>query len=147
MSSKDFYKELLEIYASEYRNPKVVLEHHIDELINQGKTREEAIATIYEREKRPEDTQESLARRVKQLESELDELKTSGSEAGSDAVSESREGLSIAETVLMCLTSPVSAIIAWLIWHEDEPYKADQAVGIGVLMFVLEIIAFWFLFL
>jgi ABC-type enterochelin transport system substrate-binding protein len=94
MSSKDVYKELLQIYASGYRNPEVVLEHHIDELVNQGKTREEAIAAIYEKEKRPEDTQESLAKRVKQLESELEELKTSGSEVGSDAVSESREGLS-----------------------------------------------------
>jgi hypothetical protein len=56
-------------------------------------------------------------------------------------------GLSSGEAFVILLTSPISAAIAWLIWHEDKPYKAKQAVEIGVAMLVLEAIAIWlFLF-
>jgi len=146
MSPMDTYEKLLEVYSHKYRNPKAALNYQIDELMSQGKTREEAIAAIYEREKGPEDKQTSLEKRVKQLESELNELKMPAFEVETNEAGIRGKGLSLGEAILIFLTSPISAIIAWLIWHENEHSKADQAATIGVLVFALEIVAYWFLF-
>jgi len=53
MSSADIdkiYEELLKIYSARYGNPKEVLAYKIIELKREGKTREEAILTLYEEE-------------------------------------------------------------------------------------------------
>ena len=53
MSSVEIDKihgKLLQIYEARYTNPKAVLHYRISELVRAGKTREEAIITLYEEE-------------------------------------------------------------------------------------------------
>lgn len=55
MSSKEtdgIYKKLLRIYARRYQKPEWVLNHYIDGLVKEGKTREGAIVHLYQKEAR-----------------------------------------------------------------------------------------------
>jgi hypothetical protein len=81
MSSPDVdaaYKKLEDILSKEYRNPLAVLNSRISELVEKGKTREEAILSIYEEEKQREiekkkvqaGDQQQLNDRVRELEDE-----------------------------------------------------------------------------
>jgi len=55
MSSVDIneiYEKLLQIYEAryDYTNPKAMLHYRINELVREGKTKEDAILTLYEKE-------------------------------------------------------------------------------------------------
>ncbi len=46
----EIYEELLQIYNTQYINPKEILSYKIIELMKEGRSRENAILTLYERE-------------------------------------------------------------------------------------------------
>jgi len=76
------YNELLELYKKKgFRNPKLSLHYDIERRRSEGKSREEAIENLYkevEKQIRLQAENTALAeRRLKELESELNELRTS----------------------------------------------------------------------
>ncbi|MDI9624101.1 MAG: B-box zinc finger protein [Methanothermobacter sp.] len=60
---------------------------------------------------------------------------------------ESEEGLDLVEAILICLFSPIAGLIAWLIWHDKKPKKAEQACIITVIVFVIGLIIYIILLL
>jgi hypothetical protein len=50
----------------------------------------------------------------------------------------SMEGLTLGEGIIIFLFSPIAGIIAWLIWHEDKPEKANETVTILVIALIVE---------
>jgi len=147
----EIYRELLRIYEENYRNPRAALESHIRELTKSGKSRDQAILQLHEKELKQMGVQSPLERRVQELEKELQERKSSENikdEIYSDGGwrSSFEEELSLGEGIVIFLFSPISAIIGWLMWHEDQPTKADQALVIGIIVFILYVIALWIFF-
>jgi len=48
------------------------------------------------------------------------------------------KGLTAGETLVICiLPLAVGGLIAWLIWHNDKPKKANQACVISIIFFVI----------
>lgn len=80
--TEKMYEELIEIYKRMgYANPELSLNYDIEKLGNKGKSREKAILTLYKKEtkhSRLRKEMETFAeRRLKDLEKELEELRTS----------------------------------------------------------------------
>ncbi len=74
-----FYEELLRYYFSRHTNPKEILYYRINELVRQGKTRDEAIRALYEEEKPGEaiarkKTEEAIEKQVSDHERSLERL-------------------------------------------------------------------------
>lgn len=59
---------------------------------------------------------------------------------------ETEEGLDILEAILICLFSPLAGLIAWLLWRDTKPKKAEQACIIAVIVFVILLIAYIIIF-
>lgn len=47
------------------------------------------------------------------------------------------KGLDAGEFIVICLFSPIAGAIAWLIWHDKKPKKAQQACILAVVLFLL----------
>jgi len=80
--TEKMYEELIEVYKKMgYANPELSLNYDIEKLSNEGKSREKAILTLYKKEtkhSRLRKEMETFAeRRLKDLEKELEELRTS----------------------------------------------------------------------
>lgn len=52
-------------------------------------------------------------------------------------VSKTEKGLDAGEGIVICLFSPIAGAIAWLVWHDKKPKKAQQACIIAVILFVV----------
>lgn len=160
MSSREAdaaYRELKEMLSKEYRNPAAVLNSRIDELVEEGKSREEAILSLYEEEKRREiereRNQHPLDERVRELEEEIDRLRQdrmSEAERARD-FSPPREDLTKSQVVFIAFLSLffpiITAIVFWVMWRQEQPDRADQAVAIAIVVSVLGFLLYWFLLL
>ncbi|HEX3014250.1 MAG TPA: hypothetical protein VHO92_08265 [Methanobacterium sp.] len=47
------------------------------------------------------------------------------------------KGLDAAEFIVICLFSPIAGAIAWLVWHDKKPKKAQQACILAVVLFCI----------
>lgn len=50
---------------------------------------------------------------------------------------ETQKGLSASEAVVVCLFSPIAGAIAYLVWHDTKPKKAQEACIIAIIAFVV----------
>lgn len=56
--------------------------------------------------------------------------------------SKSEKGLDAGEGIVICLFSPIAGAIAWLVWHDKKPKKAQQACIIAVILFFIWLIIY-----
>ena len=50
---------------------------------------------------------------------------------------ETNDGLDAGEFILICIFSPIAGAIAYLVWHDRKPKKAQQSCIIAVLLFIV----------
>ena len=55
---------------------------------------------------------------------------------------ETEEGLDAGEAIVICLFSPIAGAIAWLLWHDTKPKKAQEACIIAIILFVVWLVIY-----
>lgn len=68
--------------------------------------------------------------------------KTSALTQSSVDDSKSEKGLDAGEGIVICLFSPIAGAIAWLVWHDKKPKKAQQACLIAVILFFVWLVIY-----
>lgn len=50
---------------------------------------------------------------------------------------ETYDGLDAGEFIFVCIFSPIAGAIAYLVWHDKKPKKAQQSCIIAIVLFII----------